>query len=249
MAGELPSESTPEPADAVEAGRGRAGRRFSGRTLGDRQQQRREAMLAAALELFGTKGYAATTVDEVARRAHVSTRNFYEQFDNRMALLQAVGERIAATVFTAWTTAPMPAAGRSGGRVVVARRLRARVSALVHALVDDPLVARVAFVETLAIDPVDGSRRRESLRIFPDWIRRFLDGHFERLAIPDRRRDTLAIGVFGACYELIAEWVRQGGEADAGEGVGATSVDELIDEVVELATVILRLPRLEDAQA
>jgi AcrR family transcriptional regulator len=214
-------------------------------------------MLVAALDLFGTKGYSATTVDEVARRAHVSTRNFYEQFENRMALLQAVGERIAATVFTAWTTAQVPSGGRSGGRVVVARRLRARVAALVHALVDDPRVARVAFVETLAIDPVDGARRREALRIFPDWIRRFLDGHFERLGIAEHRRDTLAIGVFGACYELIAEWVRrehiaEGGDAGSGDAGGESggtgpSVDELIDEVVELATVILRLPRLEDA--
>lgn len=196
-------------------------------------------MLAAALDLFGTKGYTATTVDEVARRAHVSTRNFYEQFDNRMGLLQAVGDRIAVTAFTAFTTAQVPA----GRPAVAAQQLRARVSALVHSLVDDPRVARVAFIEALAIDPVDAARRRESLRLFPDWIRGYLDVHFERLGIPDRRRDTLVVGVFGACYELIAEWVRG---APLAEGLG---VDELIDEVAELATVILRLPRPEDARA
>jgi AcrR family transcriptional regulator len=246
----VPCVTAEQPSDAgsgsgsgpvVAAGRTRPGRRFSGRTLADRQHERRDAMLAAGLELFGTRGYASTTVDEVARRAHVSTRNFYEEFENRLDLLVAVGERIAAEAFAALTTAQVPVArtGNGGGAGTggpAAARFRARMAALVHALVDDPRVARVAFVETLAIDPVDGSRRHDALRIFPEWIGTFLRDHLDGLGIPARRQRALATGTFGACYERISDWVRSPDTRDP------TSVDDLVDDVVELATLILRLP-------
>ena len=202
-------------------------------------------MLAAGLELFGTKGYASTTVDEVARRAHVSTRNFYEEFENRLDLLVAVGERIAAEAFAALTTMQIPVAHtgdgsadgtRNGSGAAAAARFRGRMAALVHTLVDDPRVARVAFVETLAIDPVDGSKRHDTLRIFPEWIGTFLRDHLDGLGIPPGRQRALATGAFGACYERISDWVRS---PDARDPAG---VDDLVDDVVELATVILRLP-------
>ena len=212
-----------------------SGRRIHGRTLAERQERRREAMLAAGLDMFGTQGYAGTTVDAVCRQAAVSTRNFYEEFDNRLDLLVAVGERIAAQAFTAWTTGP-PAP--PGPRRPVAG-VRARVAALVHALVDDPRVARVAFVESLAIDAEGGDRRRELLRIFPDWIASYLAAHFDSLGITARRRRVLAAAAFGAGVELVSLWVLDGepGGADGGRG----TVDDLVDDVVDVTAAILRL--------
>lgn len=191
-------------------------------TLPERQHRRREAMLAAGLDLFGSKGYAGTRVDEVCRQASVSTRNFYEEFDNRFDLLVAVGDRVAATVFAAWTA---PAV--SG--------LRGRVAALVHALVDDPRVARVAFVETLVVDP-DGERSRHgTARIFPDWIVAYLEDTFDRRGLSPRERRVLAVATFGATDELIADWVH----APADD---RPPVDVLIDEVTAVAATILGLP-------
>jgi AcrR family transcriptional regulator len=191
-------------------------------TLAERQQRRREAMLAAGLDLFGTKGYTATRVDEVCRQASVSTRNFYEEFDNRLDLLVAVGDRVAATVFTAWTTAGGPG-------------LRARVSALVHALVDDPRVARVAFVELLQVDPAAGRTRHETTRIFPDWIVAYMHDEFDRRGLSARERTALAVATFGAADELIAAWVLSRDD-------DRPPVDALVDEVTAVAATILALP-------
>ena len=192
-------------------------------------------MLAAGLDMFGTQGYAGTTVDAVCRQAAVSTRNFYEEFDNRLDLLVAVAERIAAQAFTAWTTGP-PAP--PGPRRPVAG-VRARVAALVHALVDDPRVGRVAFVESLAIDAEGGDRRRALLRIFPDWIVSYLAAHFDSLGIPERRRRVLAAAAFGAGVELVSLWVLDGEPGGADDGRG--TVDDLIDDVVDVTAAILRL--------
>jgi AcrR family transcriptional regulator len=191
-------------------------------TLAERQLRRREAMLAAGLDLFGTKGYAATRVDEVCRQASVSTRSYYEEFENRLDLLVAVGERIAATAFAAWSTA-----GTGAGS------LRARVAALVHALVDDPRVARVAFVETLEIDPAVGSLRRDALRIFPEWIAAYMQDEGDRRGLSARRRKVLALATFGAAGELISDWVLSPD--------GRPPVDVLIDDVADVSATILGL--------
>ncbi len=235
MPGQAHQESLPDvplgPDDA------RPERRIRGRTLAERRSERRDAMLAAGLELFGTKGYAATTVEEVCRRAYVSSRNFYEEFENRLDLLVAVGEQIIAGAFVAWTDIGLPAslAGQHDTGVN-SERIRARVSALVHTLVDDPRVARIAFIETVGIDPAHEALRRELLGVFPAWLQAYLASHFDARGVSPSRQRSLTMGVFGAVHELITDWVLQ--EPDR-----RPSVDDLIDDIVEIGHLVLQLPR------
>lgn len=193
-------------------------------------------MLDAGLDLFGSRGYAGTTVDAVCRLASVSTRNFYEEFGNRLDLLAAVSERIAAQAFTAWTTGS--AVPPSGPRRPVAA-VRSRVSALVHVLVDDPRVAGIAFVESLALEAEGVQRRRELMRIFPEWIATYLAGHLEALGYSERRRRALARAAFGAGVELVSTWVIDGRTGEAPRERG--TVEDLVDDVVEATAGILRL--------
>jgi AcrR family transcriptional regulator len=50
----------------------------------------REAILAAAFELFSSKGYASTTLPQIAQRAGVSTTNLYIYFESKLTILYAV---------------------------------------------------------------------------------------------------------------------------------------------------------------
>jgi TetR/AcrR family transcriptional repressor of mexJK operon len=54
----------------------------------------RDRILEAAIELFLTEGYGATSVEAVATRAGVSKRTFYHRFDDKTALFAAVVHRI-----------------------------------------------------------------------------------------------------------------------------------------------------------
>lgn len=208
-------------------------RLIRGLTLAERREERRTALLASALELFGTRGYAATTVEDVCRHANVSTRNFYEEFDNRLAVLTAVGEQIAERVLQALIAVEV-----EPGADFVARRARLRVAALVHALVDDPRVARVMFVENISGWAQYPDLMDDILGRFPRWLGEFWRDHLDALGVAPDRQWALVLGVVGAAVALLADWVRRPGDRPP--------VDEIIDHIVEIATVILRLPRIGD---
>ncbi len=55
-----------------------------------RKDARPQELLAAALDLFVERGYAATRLDEVAARAGVSKGTLYLYFDNKEELFKAV---------------------------------------------------------------------------------------------------------------------------------------------------------------
>nr|WP_218883919.1 TetR/AcrR family transcriptional regulator [Allobranchiibius huperziae] len=50
----------------------------------------RRLLLDAGLDLFGSKGYAATTVDEIATAAGTTRVTFYAYFDSRSDLMKAL---------------------------------------------------------------------------------------------------------------------------------------------------------------
>jgi len=67
-----------------------------------RKQARPGELLAAALELFTEKGFAATRVDEVARRAGVSKGTLFLYFPSKEDLFKAVVRENLAGRFPMW---------------------------------------------------------------------------------------------------------------------------------------------------
>jgi len=74
---------------------------MSPRTAVQNQEVRavtRARLLNAALELFATRGYAATSVDAIADEAGVSAGLLYHHFDGKAAVLNAIFEQSLADV-------------------------------------------------------------------------------------------------------------------------------------------------------
>ncbi|MEW1923972.1 TetR family transcriptional regulator [Streptomyces sp. NPDC088360] len=59
-----------------------------------KKQRTRDALLRAALELFTTKGFEETTVDEIAEAVDVSQRTFFRYFTNKQETAFAVQEMV-----------------------------------------------------------------------------------------------------------------------------------------------------------
>src|SRR3954449_13053319 len=66
-----------------------------------RGEATRRALLASARELFGSKGFAGTSVDEVVRHAGVTKGALYHHFRDKDHLFRAVLEEVKLEVTTA----------------------------------------------------------------------------------------------------------------------------------------------------
>ncbi|SEC75091.1 DNA-binding transcriptional regulator, AcrR family [Streptomyces misionensis] len=76
-------------------------------TLRERKKRRtREALLRAALELFTTRGYERTTVDEIAAACDVSQRTFFRYFAGKEEAAFAMQERAQALFLAALRARP-----------------------------------------------------------------------------------------------------------------------------------------------
>src|SRR5882672_10771760 len=72
----------------------------------ERQAQRRETILAAALDEFSTSGFAATRLDDVARRAGVAKGTIYLHFSDKEALFQELVRSALVPILTILEAAP-----------------------------------------------------------------------------------------------------------------------------------------------
>lgn len=69
----------------------------SGRPKKGSELARRDAILDAALAEFAARGYGATTLDGIAKRARTAKRTLYETFGGKERLFQEVVARVSGT--------------------------------------------------------------------------------------------------------------------------------------------------------
>jgi AcrR family transcriptional regulator len=173
-----------------------AERRYGGKSAPERRAERREQLLDAGLELFGTDGYAATTIEALCARAGLNPRYFYEQFPGREQLLGAVYERHVQEVLTGVRTA-IDGAGNDR-----ARRLEAGLRAFVEATLDDERGARVNYFEMIGVSrDLDELRRR----VLGDYARLIASEAADGAGAVDPR--MAAVALVGATDGLIIDWL------------------------------------------
>lgn len=82
--------------------------------LGPRAQRTIARILDATRDVFLTRGYSGTTIDEISRIAEVSRASFYTYFPSKREVLLAIGARSAAAGEALLERLPAYVARRSG---------------------------------------------------------------------------------------------------------------------------------------
>lgn len=82
------------------------------------KQMTRELFLTKALELFETKGYAATTIDDIATAAGSNRTTFYLHFASKAEVVSALLMKVDA-ILTADDDPPLTAVIASGSRELI----------------------------------------------------------------------------------------------------------------------------------
>lgn len=162
------------------------------------KEQRRQQVLAAALEAFSTVGFHATSMDDIADRAGVSKPVLYQHFPGKLdlylALLDAGIEELLAASNAAL-------GGTHDNRI--------RVSAMTSAyfrFIDDPAGAfRLVFESDLANEPaVRGRVDAVDLAV----TRRIADVIAEDTGLSDEQALLLASGLQGLTQVAARRWQR-----------------------------------------
>jgi AcrR family transcriptional regulator len=205
-----------------------ATRVYAGRTAADRRAERRQRLLDAGLELFGTDGYAASSIEKLCAAAAVSTRNFYEEFTGREALLLALHDDVLERAVTS-VAAAFAQPGDSG----VAVRVEEAVRGYLTTTAADPRWARLSYIEVVGVsDTVEQHRLAWRER----WVE-LLVAEAERAVVRGEaaRRDFHlgAVALIGAVNELVYHWSLGGHRIP---------MDDVLAEVVRLATAVVTAP-------
>jgi AcrR family transcriptional regulator len=183
-----------------EGGASSTERRYGGRTADERRAERRLRLLDAGHELFGTTGYANSTIEGVCTEASLNARYFYEQFRHREELLHAVYARQAWRVLDEVRVA---LEAEEDPR----RRLEAGLLAFVQAMLVDERGARIVYMEAIG---VSSSLEQERRRVDEEYVAVLSReaNRLERLAsVPEDERRAIMVALIGATNGLVAEWL------------------------------------------
>lgn len=197
------------------------GRSYAGRSPDERRQQRRQRLLDAGLQVFGTVGYDEATITLLCGTARVGTKAFYDEFPSREALLLAVATDIVATA-AAHLEHALAAAPRD-----LEQRVRAGLTAYIGFLTEDVRRVRIAYRE-IRVAPLETERQFAS-----SAFATLVNEQVAELGVGDHARDNLllALALTGGVGELLNHWTSV---------VEKPPVERLVAELTRLFVAALR---------
>ena len=197
-------------------------RSYRGLSQEERRAERRERLIAAAIAVYGERGYHQATVKAVCEAAGLTERYFYESFANSEALLIDSFNAVTYSVLGEITRAAHEA-GR--GRIA---RSRAMLHAYFAALQREPQSARVFLVEIRGVSRAVDQAFDAALRAIGREVARIV-------APPGAPEDELLqAGVVGGVIHIALRWIEQGYAPPAGS---------VVDTALKLGTVLSAAPR------
>jgi AcrR family transcriptional regulator len=201
----------------------RPSRGYGGVSAEDRIAQRRERLLDAGLELFGTHGYGATGVKDVCREAGLTDRYFYESFGSSGELFVAVFDRVVDDLFASVALAAVEAGEDPQ------EQLRAAIGIFVGTLAADPRKTRLVFGEADAAGPAAAAHMRTTLRRFAGLVAATARRHLPPQT-PDEDVQLVAFSLVGLLERVLSEHID--GELDM-------PLDVVVERSVTLYTELL----------
>ncbi len=187
-------------------------RDYDGKTAAERVAERRERLIDAGVELFGERGYAATSIRSVLQQSGLRDRYFGESFADLDSLLAAVYSRLIDEEISGCAAAIDKTNGGSEGA-------RAMIDTITRSYEKNHRTARIKSREVLSGGPVAHEQRRAGLRRLAQLVADLLPP-----STALNRSDVLLLGlsIVAAADELLMTWM------DGAEGL---TRDRVIDVV------------------
>jgi AcrR family transcriptional regulator len=183
---------------------------YGGMSAAERRDERRQRLIDAGLELFGTRGVAAVGIVDICAEAGLIKRYFYENFSSIDELATAVFEQVTDRLVE--QVVPAIIAGGGDPRPALTAYLRGALA--------DPRIARL-----LAVEGKTGALTRYG----DGFATRAVELWFAFSPVVEGRDEVAlrlrAYAFAGALSQVCLAWH---------DGVLDLTVDQVIDELVEV---------------
>jgi AcrR family transcriptional regulator len=161
-------------------------------------------MIDAVAGLTAERGYEATKIADVVRRAGVARKTLYDNFDGKEDLLLAAID----TALTEAREGVEAACVETEG--VWQQRVEAGLAAFLEFVVEHPSAARMCMIEAISASPSSALRYGAALQSFVELLKRSTPADS---GLPDTVEETLVGGVAW----IVSQQIRRGEASEAGE--------------------------------
>ena len=177
------------------------GRRYAGQSVGDRQRERHARFLESGLTVFARDGYGNSSVGSICKDAGLSSRQFYEEFSSREAVLVELFDQIERDSRDAVSGAIDRSLDLS-----FAHLIQACTRAYVESVGSDPRRARVGLVEVMGASPSMEQYRLLQRRQWASLVQAIFEEAATQGEIPAGDYEMRVSAVLGAVNFVVYDW-------------------------------------------
>lgn len=180
-------------------------RQFKGMSLSERKQARREKLIEAGIEAYGTHGFFAVTVKDICTEAKLTERYFYESFKKSDELFQTIFLKLIDQLQHNVTQAIMQASTDPR------KMIEAGLTALLTTLKDNPGMARIIYIDAMLVQELHNQATiHETMSRFDRMIHAFVMLMMPNINRSEREISMISTGLNGYVTQIAIRWVVSG---------------------------------------
>ncbi|MBJ9983910.1 TetR/AcrR family transcriptional regulator [Acinetobacter sp. S40] len=180
-------------------------RQFKGLSLTERKHVRREKLIEAGIETYGTQGFFSVTVKDVCNEAKLTERYFYESFKKSEELFQTIFLKLIETLQQNVMQGVMQAAPDP------VNMIDAGLNSLLRTLKEDPRLARIIYIDAMLVQELHNQATiQETMLRFDRMIQAFVMLMMPHLQRSEQEVSLIATGLNGYVTQIAIRWVMGG---------------------------------------
>ena len=194
-------------------------RQFKGLSMAERQQARREKLIEAGIQAYGTHGFFSVTVKDICTEAKLTERYFYESFKKSEHLFQTIFLKLIDELQQNVMQAMMQASSDPK------KMIEAGLTALLTTLRDNPRMARIIYIDAMLVQELHNQATiHETMGRFDRMIQAFVMLMMPNLSRSEQEISQVSTGLNGYVTQIAIRWVMSGFKQSMEEVLSSCSI-------------------------
>lgn len=188
---------------------------IKGLSITERKQLRRQKLIQAGIQSYGSIGFFAVTVKDICVAAQLTERYFYESFKKSDELFQCIFLQLIAelqgNIIAAMQTQHEPQ-----------RMLHTALHAFLSTLKNNPSMARIIYIDAMLIQELHQQAYiKQTMQRFEKIVLNLLSELQPNVKFNDRELSWIATGINGHVTHIAVRWVMSAFKDDLDEVLNA----------------------------